>query len=420
MVALLYKIDKPFWGHHDWNGAYWGNVARNYGRYPLGTTKLAMITSSGPAKPSDFEYNFHYSPLYPLVLGLVFKVFGVSEVGARGLAVVLSGATLAVFYRLVQKYFSGRVALAALILWIATPMFLYFGKMPVHDVMILFWAVLAVYFYLCGKFYTLVFFLVLALLSGWPGYSLVPAMTLHWWFFRKASFLSGDRVLLLWLVAVAGFASLLVHDKVVTGSFFGGGLAEIFFFRLQRVEVTTFLATMARWLVAYYTFLTGLSLLMVIFWRKFVRGDIALLFLGMALVYPVVFSDSAFRHDYLLVYFLPYLTLASALVLEKVGFRQNGLVAGAIALAAVMVFWRKDFIGALLDSDIYRESVRLGKYINSHSDFADRVWVKIEEDAVGFDGVFTSFYADRAWREGEGDVATFVYRKGGRIEKRGD
>lgn len=399
---LAYNIDKPFWGHHDWNGVYWGNVARNYVRYGL-STKLGMVTSVGEVTPKEFGYNFHFSPLYPLTLAVFYKVLGVGEVSARTLAVIFSLGTLGVFYLLVARFFSKSVAISALLFWIVTPMFIYFGKMPVHDVMVLFFAMATVYLFLLNRTKLMFLFLALGLLTGWPAYALVPTLTFFW---------RSRAVIFLWLVAVMVFASLLIHDYLVTGSFFGGGLAEIFLLRIQPVSLLPYVSLLLRWLMTYYSLLLPLAALGFIV----NRSRILLVLLIFASLYPIFFRDSAFRHDYLLIYFLPFLTLASALFLRSIKL--------TIVIVSLMIVLRISFIFALENSDLYRESVRLGKFINASTDRDDRVLVVIADPNVGFDGWFISYYADRAnevttdARASDGFNAVITYNAGGQIEVR--
>ena len=51
---LLPKIDKPFFGHHDWNGVFYSNIARNYLRYGYLKTKFGEVTNYGRVEAEDF------------------------------------------------------------------------------------------------------------------------------------------------------------------------------------------------------------------------------------------------------------------------------------------------------------------------------------------------------------------------------
>ena len=56
---------------------------------------------------------------------------------------------------------------------------------------------------------------------------------------------------------------------------------------------------------------------------------------------------------------------------------------------------RWPFVLALENSDIYKESVRLGQYININTQSQDKVLALTQDPDVGFDGMFIAFYADR-------------------------
>ncbi len=423
-LILSYNLGKPFWGHHDWNGVYWGNVSRNYLRYGLFTTKLASIDNFGLTNPSGFSYSFHYSPLFPLSQAIFLFIFGVHEWALRLMAGLFSLGTIAVFYELVKKNFSQRIAFVSALFWIFTPMSIYFGKMPVHEPEVLFFSILAIYLYLTNRFRWLLVCVVLAELTTWPGYFIVPAITLHW-LISRGSKLAIKKILSLWFVSFAVFGTLLLHDYLVTGSFFGGGLAEIFFFRVHSVALIRYVSTLVRWRLTYYSpILLGLLLVALVCWRNIKYMGIPFLFFVFAIIYPVIFRDASFRHDYLLIYFLPFVSLGAALGLSQIISEKKKLYLVCSVMGVIlMLILRWKFIFALERSDIYRESVVFGKYINIHSQPLDKILAVTADPSVGFDSIFIGFYADRQLSISRSLPATtsgytkiFVYPSGGKIE----
>ena len=122
IVLLTLGIAKPFIGHHDWNGVFYSQIARNYLKYGL-ETGLGQMTSPG-------NYYTHYPPLFTWLLALDFKFLGVSDVSARLLPVML---TIFSFILLVKITDSLVPLLLAL-----TPMIRYFSHMPSQETLIIF------------------------------------------------------------------------------------------------------------------------------------------------------------------------------------------------------------------------------------------------------------------------------------------
>ncbi len=382
-AILSYHIDKPFWGHHDWNGVYWGAVARNYVRYGVLATKFAMVGGNGVIALDQFGYNFHYAPLFPLIWAGFFKVFGVSEWSSRLMSITFSLGSLTVFYFLVKKYFDIKTAIVSSIFWISTPMFIYFGKMPVHEIPLMFFVLLAFYFYLSGRFKLLLVATITAGLITWPGYFIIPAITAHWMLFKNGRTLKFNQILIFWASSFILFTLFLTHNYLVTGSIIGGGVKEVFLLRVGGVSPVLYISTLLRWSWTYYFLLVPLSVIGLL--RT--RSKILILFLTYAIIYPIIFRDASFRHDYLLIYFWPFLALGSAVVIKNLPL---GLI---IALAIFAV--RLPYTKALITGNFYHTSVEVGKYIKPITKPTDRVLVVSLDQGAPFDAWFVGFYADR-------------------------
>ncbi|MBI4099488.1 glycosyltransferase family 39 protein [Candidatus Microgenomates bacterium] len=396
-LLLAINLDKPFWGHHDWTGVYWGSVARNFSRYGLVATKFGMVLGSGALTPDQFSYNFHYLPLFPIIWSGFFAVFGIHNWVSRLMPLVFSLGSLAIFYQLITRYFSRQVAIFACLFWIATPMFIYFGKTPIHEIPLMFFVLAALYYYLGRRYKLLLLFILLAELTTWPGFFLVPAITIHWWLRGRKQF-TLVRVVTLWAASVGLFLLHLAHDYWLTGSPLGGGLGEIFLSRVQGVAIVPYLSVLVRWAVTYYTLLLPMSFLWLILAIKKKlpgRQDIPALFLIFAVFYPLIFRDASIRHDFLLIYFWPFLALSSALVVGKVIRSRLIQIPAVIVILSVMIVTRFKYIVALENSDIYKESVRFGQFIHDNSSLTDKVLAVTADSTVGWDGWFIAYYADR-------------------------
>ena len=251
--------------------------------------------------------------------------------------------------------------------------------MPVHEIPLMFFALLAFWFYLNKKFWPMAIAVTAAELITWPGFFLVPAITLYALWTKSFN----RKYLILWVVAPALFALHLLHNRYVTGDFFGGGLREIFFLRTSGVNLVWYVKTLASWAWTYYFLLIPLAAAGLIL----KRNRISILFLAYAVIYPIVFRDAASRHDYLLIYFWPFLALTSALIVR------HYLIAVSIVLLMVLLRW--NFILALEDSSLYRESVRIGEFASTNTVPGDKVQIVSFDPSVPFDGWFASYYSDR-------------------------
>src|SRR3989344_9213561 len=76
LKLLSFEINKPFWGHHDWNSVVYSNIARNYVRYGYLATKLAQVTNYDYQEPKNFGFITHYPPLLPILMSLPFHLLG--------------------------------------------------------------------------------------------------------------------------------------------------------------------------------------------------------------------------------------------------------------------------------------------------------------------------------------------------------
>jgi 4-amino-4-deoxy-L-arabinose transferase-like glycosyltransferase len=378
-------------------------------------SRLGMVENVGLTSSDSFTFTFHYPPLFPLIWALFWKVFGVNEWSARLMAVVFSLGSICVFYKIIDKYFGVKTAIVTCLFWIFTPMFVYYGKMPVHEIPLMFFVLLAFYFYLINRYPLTAICSGCAMLITWPGYFIIPAITAHWVVFRKFRHFKLKQIMMLWVIAIGLFGLFLTHNYLVTGSIVGGGVREIFLLRVGEVALVPYLSILVRWMWTYYFLLVPLAILGLIF----TRNHILFLFLAYAIVYPIIFRDASFRHDYLLIYFFPWVTLGAAILTTRIIKRDNFLAILVVAILMFTIIFRGKFILALLDSNIYKESVKLGKYVNSNSSPTEKVLILADDPNVGFDGWFVSFYADRATGATSSFSTVFSYKQLGLKDQMG-
>lgn len=382
-LILSYHMGKPFWGHHDYNNAFYGNMARNLVRYGPITTKLGQVTSLGITNPQDFSFHTHHPPLLIWLLGLSYAVFGVTEWATRLFPIIISSATVALFYLLIKNIFNQKTALAAVAFWLITPIFIFFGKMAVHEILVLFFFVLSLYFYWRGNFRLLLASLCLGYLSGWPAYYISPLIILID-FFQDRKF-STKYVITLLVLPIIFFLLLLGHNYILTGDAFGGGLLNAYFFRAGAVPVD-YIHKELSWIIAYFSKpLVLVAILGVVFLAK---RSILIIFALYGLAYLVLFKSAAYRHDYLIYYFLPFITASAGYFAAKI----HRFAFVPIIIIAVLSSFR--FTSALLSSDYMREGLTAGNMINKTVAINESVLVSDTDVYTNADWT-TIFYGDR-------------------------
>lgn len=331
-----------------------------------------MILNNGPAMTGEYNYNFHYLPTFTLIWSFFFRIFGVFNWVSRLFAIIFSLGSIIVFYKIIHKFYDQKTAVITCAFWLTTPMFIYFGKMPVHEIPLMFFVLLTFWFYLKDNFRLTVISSLLAMLITWPGFFLVPVLILF-----------KPKYWILIPISLSLFGLHLTHDYLVTGDFLGGGLREIFLYRISGVEPVSYLKILTRWAWTYYFLLIPIGLLGFIL----KPNKISLYFLLYALSYPIIFRDAASRHDYLLIYFWPFITLSAALIIRRY------LLAALIIL--LMLYFRWDYILALQNSSLYKESVTIGEYVKNKTKPGDRVEIISFDKSLPFDGWFAGYYTDR-------------------------
>jgi hypothetical protein len=374
-------LTKPFIGHHDWNGVFYANIARNFLRYGW-ATKLGQVTDFGwVARPENFYT--HYPPLLTWGLAGWFKVFGIGDWQARLFPLVFHLGSLwlmLILFHYWRYSFWQKLAGLAVVL---TPMWRYFAVMPSQEALIIFFSWLSLVAFCRGQkklFYAAV---VLNGLSGWAGYLLYPWLLL---LKRRRRWLVNAG-----LILTAVFLVHLSHTAWLTGSPAGGGLFEALKLRLNLAGTPGF-----SW--SYYLILerrrlaalmTGTLLIVAgvgLIWR---RRRLTWVCLGWGLSYPLIFSNVVFIHDYFNIYLLPFLALAAA---DFFGRRPKLLV----VIFLLAVFWeRQSFYQVLAKTAAFLPGQQLGRKINREVPAGKTAYVLADRELIKSQNLFISYYADR-------------------------
>jgi len=134
-AGLTRDLTEPWVGMHDWNGAFFSQLARNFLRYPFETHAGMPIVHTGATPPTSDTgaiYATHPPGLVALVAG-GFLLLGESAAAARLLPIVCSLLSLVLLIHLVARGFGRLPAIAAGVLYAVMPMSVYFGRMVNHE-----------------------------------------------------------------------------------------------------------------------------------------------------------------------------------------------------------------------------------------------------------------------------------------------
>lgn len=361
-----------------------------------------MATPDVPAENRIFQ--IHYSSVLPMLISFSYRLFGVSEWSTRLVPAAASLASVFLVMLLGRELISFRVGIMAGILMAVTPMFIYYGKNPVHEVVLLPFALLSFYSYQRFRqtnkekwWKILLISLVSAMLIGWSGYYAVGLIFLHGILFQPKA---RAKFFQLPLVAAALLAIFLFHASILSLQA-AGELQNIFFARLggASISLVELLRHEIRFAVNLFTAaLLGLTAVWGI-WigmlktqGKLKQDNILLAFVGLfGIAHALVFRQAAWYHEYLLFPLLPFISIVSAAAIQRVISQLRPGMAQLIGIVMIILLVfseRLPYAKALLASeyvrDVYQEAVEYGKIVQSRPG----VVVPVERD------VYFVFYAD--------------------------
>lgn len=413
-TVLLYGINLPFAGQHDWNSVMYSNIARNHLRYGLLATKLGMATNFGQLLPGEtLGFFTHYPPLMPLLLAGSFAVFGITEWAAR-LVPILSAAVMIYFlFRLAERLWNTATAVIASLFAVFSPMLFYYSKIPVHETVVLGFLGFTFWAYSTKHYRLTLVGLILSQLTSWTGYYLSLYLPLHALIFAPVR--NRKRLLAIFLVAPIMFLLHNLHVYWLSGFEAQRSLWEVFLFRLNAnpaaqaygITLGKFIVREASWTSLYFTrimtILSGLWLLQ--FLSRRIRylpvsfsESIILLLLVFGFTHNLIFRHLAYIHDYMLIYALPFFAVSSATVLMTIyRYFQNKSIYAPALIALVLVLFsveRLAYVQKLFQTGQVNPAVPLGKILSSYTPPSARIAITSVEFMRYYD-VFVSYYADR-------------------------
>src|SRR3989344_1167983 len=292
VTMLIVGINKPFIGHHDWDGAFWGNVVREY---------FAFINPENLSRPSLNQLIFsHYTPILPTLFFFSSVLFGFHEYSLRIVPVIFSIIMQIFIYKTAKFLYGNLEGLIASLFVCVTPMFLYFGKLPDHEPIITSLIVITFYFFLLSdkKKFKLPFyiFLTLSLLESWPAFFLIPPLSILAVSVKKTKI---KKIIPIYIIAISVLTLHFLSIALVKGeagimqlinSGIERSIGQNLYFGETQYTFINFIKTESRYAVIQFT---RILILLSFFWfinfginlknKKIEKSDLLLLVL---FIYP--------------------------------------------------------------------------------------------------------------------------------------
>ncbi len=133
-----WRIDVPFVDAHSWRQVTNADVARLWTEGPIDVF-YPPVSWGGPDGRVGLEF-----PLLHLLMALVWRVFGITDIGGRIVPAAFSVATVWLTYRLGTRLLGAPAGRAAAFLMAVSPSVVYFGRTPLSDTPMLTFSVAAV------------------------------------------------------------------------------------------------------------------------------------------------------------------------------------------------------------------------------------------------------------------------------------
>lgn len=307
----LPNLNQPFWGHHEFNGVFYGTIARNYHRYGLIQTKTAQVTTAYETTSTQWGYHTHHPATYPLLIYAWTLFFPFNEVSLRSLSLLASFIGLAYWLGVNKNSFTKQIAAFLSILFVlTTPLARYYMSLPVFEPLLFPLVLIGVIAWQKRQQRLLLAMIFLAGLLDWPGYWLglwvmaVSVWRRDWPSLKSAIggvVLSGVLIISLQWWAYGNPLEAFIKVGSTRFAFTAQPYTPVEWFKLLLARSRAFLG-----LPLLLTTLIGTSLLL---FRK--HWSLVLILGGVGLSHIFVFRNITWYHDYMLYHLLPLLLVAT-------------------------------------------------------------------------------------------------------------
>ena len=192
-------------------------------------TAKEMIKFGDYLSPRIFnEFWFDKPPMYYWLVAGVYKLFGVSDLGARLPSAVLGLATVALVYFAVRRIFDEDIAFWSALVLGTSLEFIYLAKAAVTDMTLLFFMTAALFTFMRKKYYLMYIMMGLATLTKGPIGLVFPGIIIFLYLLfagrlKTITKMSIPVGIIIFLVVTAPWYYLMyiTHGQVFIDTFFG-------------------------------------------------------------------------------------------------------------------------------------------------------------------------------------------------------
>ena len=431
-VLSCYRIAEPAWddthgkapldGFHGSVLAEYGRIAQNYLKFGYLRTKFVQTTNYGWVGPSEsFEYRVDHTPLFPCLISVSFRLFGIHEWSERLVPILSSTGLVLLVFLLMRKLSGGGLALVATFFFALLPIRAYYSMLPAPPIFSSFFSWLTFAFYLrwvetknikyCAA--TCVSF-ILAALSMWTAYFVISSLLLHYLAceYRKIKDLGfvlalcTIPVLLLsahfawvWLVTgkenVVALFDLLLFRSISAGSLQGRVVFTWWDFYAIGYTRSKLFLTPTAWLLSVVGSVTIATRL---FRKKLFSQNMFLLSLFLfGLSQNLALRNMNYIHDFTMLFDLaPFFAIAAALgikfIIERILLNRTGwAVLFVLAVCCLLVIQSISTLRQLHQVSVLPHLYLIGTRIGALTDETAKVMASFGLDYR------MGFYADRPW-----------------------
>ena len=435
LVIVLLSVGVRCYGIRDpWvqgplgsSGSESANIARNFVRFGYADTHMVAVRDVGPVHPDEFTYDAHPPMMYWLT-SISFRVFGTSEWSATLVAVLCSAASIALLFMLAFRWWGLSVALLSAAFMVLVPVDSYYGRMVGQEAPTLLFALLAFYFYILwkerrtkGNLFGVFGALILAMLSGFPGYFIAPWLALYHTFSERRRKGRWSIAILLLLIGPLFFIAWVLYLRWVSGSFdvLTGRLASVAggdrgawvftlpeFYRLEFERIRTlFTATLMLLSVVWTAFMAWDV------WRRrnWERHGFVAMLGGFGMTYVALFHQYAYQHEFAAYFLTPFFCIASAwaivLLIERFLYGRWHILAALTLIVLVAFFGEATTTLRSLYSPREAGFVEVARYLNGSVPDGGKILSVVGDDIRGQ----WQFYLDRPVRADVTDLPLFEW-----------
>ena len=142
LVFRLYHIDFPALGWHSWRQSDTAAIAKNL--YENGFNFLYPQINWNANGTGYVESEFH---IYPLIVSILYSVFGVNDMFGRIVSLLFSLLTIYGIYILVRKILNENIAAWSSFIYAILPLNIFYGRAFMPEAAMLMCSLYSVYFF---------------------------------------------------------------------------------------------------------------------------------------------------------------------------------------------------------------------------------------------------------------------------------